>query len=642
MRWVQAPIPSAVYTLRTGDGALSADPTSYKPGVPLEIHLRVSELRMRFIGLLMYATNNSGVVGQNTEVAVGDWKTIPGDEFHVPTAPSCGGRKVTHTNANVKALHTRFLWSAPKGTGTVLFRVLIKQGEQNKGNFYWPAKELRLTEGTAPAPTAQQTVIGAPGQACADVCYKQTPTTPYCNAAAMNAVTSQATLITTLANKAPVRTPYLAQCAYAGAPQITAQGYATFRTTNVAANCPASYVTSSSTTAQPDVCYTSPLPSAQGICICSSNSAVQTPNPYRLNVESVAPDAEPHTVTIDTMQAGDGPVSAAHSARASFGLLASLVAALSVFSGKGSARMVVFALLAVLALSSVAAPAAAHNYIKSVHRAYEAAVSNPCQARIGNQPHVQVRAGQTFEIEWSDGHGDYTVGPFYFAIIHESAYDLLRADNISKMLADYVALAPAGSALTGPMWEKHHIRNEAECDLVNPSPAINKNCQLDKYFKERVLPETDPSFIQRDPVYMTKAHPSQYRNAANVRQTRFLDSFVARDKRVQYRSAKYPWIESVSIFENPFEEHDTYAGQADIARFSIPATKGAGDYIVWFYWSGYTDCVDVRQHNTKHATRNCIALPALPADSVRLCSALSLWFLGQRRSGHHECGEPLW
>jgi hypothetical protein len=457
-----------------------------------------------------------------------------------------------------------------------------------------------LTEGSAPAPTTQQTVIGAPGQACADVCYKQTPTTPYCNSAAMNAITSQATLATTLANKAPVRSPFLAQCAYAGTPQITADGDATFRSTSIPASCPASYVAASSTTAQPDVCYTSPLPSAQGICICSSDSAVQTANPYRTGgLEGAAPSAEPHSTTIEA-----DPVSAAHSPRASFGLLASLVAALSVFSGKGSARMAVFALLAVLALSSVAAPAVAHNYIKSVHRANEASVSNPCQARVGNQPHVQVAANQQFEIEWSNGHGDYTVGPYYFAIIHESAYDLLRADNITRMLADYVALAPVpGGMLTGAQWEKHHIRNLDEC-----TPPWD--CNAAAYFKEPAgMPTNDASFIQRDPVYIAKAHPSQYTDNTKIVQTRFLDTLVAKDKRAQYQSSKYPWIESVSIFENPFVEHTTYNNQADIARFAVPARKGAGDYIVWFNWSGYTDCVDVsdatrtqthRKHTAKH------------------------------------------
>ena len=53
------------------------------------------------------------------------------------------------------------------------------------------------------------------------------------------------------------------------------------------------------------------------------------------------------------------------------------------------------------------------------------------------------------------------------------------------------------------------------------------------------------------------------------------------------------WIESVHLFNLNFFESGTYFAQADIARFSIPARSGPGDYIVWFQWQGYTDCVDV-------------------------------------------------
>jgi len=589
MRWVNAPTPSEKYTLRAGDGALSADAKVYRPDTPVELHLRVSDLRMRYIGLLLYASNNTGAMLNGAYVKenhVGDWQITPGDEFQIPT--TCGAPTVSHTNANLKPLHARFLWQAPKGTGTVVFRILIKQGEQNKGSFYYPAIELRLTEAAPLAPPTQRTVIGEPGVACADVCYQQTPSTPYCNAAAMTALSTTAQLATALKGTVPVRAPLLAQCAYAGTPQITAAGYAAFRSSSVASFCPASYVAGADSTPQPDVCYTSPLQQARGICICSADSAVQTPNPYRfggLEAEPQQPQPEPHTVTVE---AGDEkPSAAAHSARASAGLLVLLAGALSLVSGKGAGRMAALSVLCVLALSSLAAPVEAHNYIKSVHRAWEAAVANPCQARIGNQPHVQVAANQEFEIEWSVGHGDYTRGPFYFAVIHESAYEMLRADNITEMLQDYVAKAPAGAALTGAMWEKHHLHNIDECS------ETWQGCNLANYFKETALPATDPSFIKRDKDYMAKAHPSQYTDASKVVQTRFLDTHIANDKRVSYVSSVYPWIEAVSIFENPFKEHATYFNQADIARFTVPARRGAGDYIVWFNWSGYMDCVDV-------------------------------------------------
>ena len=56
-------------------------------------------------------------------------------------------------------------------------------------------------------------------------------------------------------------------------------------------------------------------------------------------------------------------------------------------------------------------------------------------------------------------------------------------------------------------------------------------------------------------------------------------SFVAVCWFSSYVSAKYPWIEAVHSFTTPFIEHATYNDQATIARFTIPAKKGPGDYM---------------------------------------------------------------
>ena len=46
-------------------------------------------------------------------------------------------------------------------------------------------------------------------------------------------------------------------------------------------------------------------------------------------------------------------------------------------------------------------------------------------------------------------------------------------------------------------------------------------------------------------------------------------------------------------FLNPFQEHIPYGGQSALARFQVPARHGPGDYIAWFYWGGYKDCIDI-------------------------------------------------
>ena len=48
-------------------------------------------------------------------------------------------------DANAKRMHHRFHWRAPTGLGRVTFRLLLKWGETNGGNFYWPMTEGDLT-----------------------------------------------------------------------------------------------------------------------------------------------------------------------------------------------------------------------------------------------------------------------------------------------------------------------------------------------------------------------------------------------------------------------------------------------------------------------------------------------------------------
>lgn len=124
-----------------------------------------------------------------------------------------------------------------------------------------------------------------------------------------------------------------------------------------------------------------------------------------------------------------GGMNAASSVKSN-GILVALFADIAAFastaSSKSTRSLLIVASCMVL-LIALASPVSAHNYIKTQHRAYEAAVSVPCQARVGNQPHVQVVADQFFEIEWSVGHGDYT-RQFYFVTVPASEYDQLRAD----------------------------------------------------------------------------------------------------------------------------------------------------------------------------------------------------------------------
>ena len=478
-----------------------------------------------------------------------------------------------------------------------------------QGSFFYPVQTLTLTEGPAPVVPSipagsnatilplvgngvSSPVIGSVGRACADVCALQSPITPYCHAQAILAIKDAASLQSAVSGQSAFcRLPMLAGCQFAGAPTVQSSGYCSFRSDNIAATCSASIAVlnmSNPATYEPDVCYTAPLAESQAICVCTNNVAYKTANPYTGQTAGGS---------------GGGGTTGLSSAATSLhanGALAALFAALValVFStGSKSSRSLFVAVACVALIVALASPVTAHNYIKSQHRAYQAAVSVPCQARLGNQPHVQVVAGQFFEIEWSVGHGDYTAGPFYFVVVPLSAYDRLKADNITAIIADYIKLAPLSayrnvSSSTPALWQKHHLRLNTSAEdgsgIMDPT--------FGAYFLEPFgMPLSDPTYIVRETSYMDKAHPTWY-SAARAKytiQSHFKPQLAAKDKRVSYASAKYPWIESVDAFDNSLTQHAVYNDQANIARFVVPARHGPGDYIAWFYWSGYKDCVDI-------------------------------------------------
>ena len=82
-----------------------------------------------------------GVRRQPARAQVGSWE-IPLSStptFWVPPDPGCEGKCLMHADAELKGYQERLVFRAPPaGTGPITFRVLVKQGETNKGAFYWP------------------------------------------------------------------------------------------------------------------------------------------------------------------------------------------------------------------------------------------------------------------------------------------------------------------------------------------------------------------------------------------------------------------------------------------------------------------------------------------------------------------------
>jgi hypothetical protein len=253
-------------------------------------------------------------------------------------------------------------------------------------------------------------------------------------------------------------------------------------------------------------------------------------------------------------------------------LLGGLVASLG-----GSKNWVLGALLALLVR-----PTAAHNWLNLPSRAQIAAVSVPCQTRVDPAPHLQVGPGQTFQLEWSTGHGETPTNAAYWVFLKEEAYNNL-VDLTDSTLEDYLNKAPAGNVLVGDQWTRRHLS-----PFKNYSPGCvncNNGSQYPAIF-EAMLTSADARFVTRNPISVKKSLQWWH---DDVRQFWYPAATTNGDKRAQYHSDKYPWIISVHKFGIPAHWPDEY----DLATFSFPNVVEPGNYIAHWKWGGYRDCTDV-------------------------------------------------
>jgi len=180
MHKVAAPVRSDDYFVGTADFGESGS-SEYIPGELMDIHVRSLNPAKKFLGILIYAVQNDGIIGEEgcpspgcdgkEEIKVGEWEATDIDNFQV----SCDGKAMTHTNAKVKKFHHVFRWRAPQsGSGDVIFRVIVKTGSTNGGWFYWPMEtgDLMLFEGVQ-QPSPKEWVQGNIGMTCEEVCQSR-------------------------------------------------------------------------------------------------------------------------------------------------------------------------------------------------------------------------------------------------------------------------------------------------------------------------------------------------------------------------------------------------------------------------------------------------------------------------------------
>lgn len=221
-----------------------------------------------------------------------------------------------------------------------------------------------------------------------------------------------------------------------------------------------------------------------------------------------------------------------------------------------------------------------HNWIHGTSRVGKASQTIPAPPRAGpRQPHRQVGAGQIFGVEWVNGHpGTY----YYFVVLKATDEEKLEL-HTEKLLNDYVNSAPDEAYIySDPKFQKMHISCTHK---YKSNPAGRSDCSSTAYNSgaqyERELTPADDIYFDR-----SAWHPNPQSDMTHFK---YKASSLNNDKRVSYLNPKYPWIEAVHKFRVSYK----WPKEWDVARFSLPARQGSGEYMIHMVWRGYRDVIDI-------------------------------------------------
>ena len=641
MTKVAPPERSDTYTLRTGDGAdWRSDPTSYVPDELLPLYVRVTRRTImgkgfcvrpikfggevettercftgnesaKYIGLLLYAVRTGGA----SETKVGEW-AIPLQEparFWAPPDPGCDRRALMHRYAEPKHFLERVVFRAPPtGTGSITFRALIKQGDTNKGAFYWPsAPSSGLSATLAPGVgrsggdlVLEETALaprtwsyrGEPGETCTAVCEGRGLE---CDADQLVAATSATALATRIDPTFLCAPPYLRTCSNA-APHMSGlgDGLCFYRDDET---CPARAV---GVTAACDALSSSSLEDGLRLCPCKeqsgrrldANATGDAPcEPTAERTAERAPPAGhgaggdpsrcPNQRSKSTRRTEVVPPVARRQSTLLNGLCAlavgiALVAGVA-RAGGGRRRGGVAAALGILA-----SDASAHNWLRGIpsRARNRASTVSPCRTRSQfSYPSIQVNANTTFVMEWATGHG----GSADMVFIH--AKDSQKLQKLSRRTTNqYIREAPpeAYDLFDGPKWARNHL-GRLWSGIYESCPAncvhgpVFTPCRCTAFplsYRGYTENKDHPEFVRREDFFGPHFYQLGYYAGAR-----------SGDRRIAYTNPNMPWI--VSLHRFPILAH--YPRSADTAHFRFPPATPPGQYIAHYMWGGYRDCVDI-------------------------------------------------
>jgi hypothetical protein len=262
-------------------------------------------------------------------------------------------------------------------------------------------------------------------------------------------------------------------------------------------------------------------------------------------------------------------------------------------------------LLSVIALLALLADSASgHNWLMSPSRASTTInVANliaPALPKLFDEPHVVVRAGQKFQVEWATGHHTTsTVNPSNVYLILQSKANDARLNQNQPELLDSVLADATLCPQTPPPAEYtqyHYKFNDTSLNFVQePDKNRNPRPTFTRFYSRRVL-RGDANFIPRPAVFAKiMRNMTRDTSAADrvnlVHQFAYFDANITSARRCvpSVRARVAPWI--IALHRYPIVWHQPT--EPDVAWVEFPAGTPPGDYIVHYRWRSYYDVMDV-------------------------------------------------
>lgn len=556
MWWASLPQPTEFITISAEIEGIPV--TQYVSGSQfLDIRIRVTRMDQQWRGIMIYAMNEQFQ-------KVGTWKLAavsPTAYFVDPNM--CGNNTLFHARAIEKATTEvlRFV-TPPAGTGPITFFALIKSGVANTGAFHLPTP-LRLAE-FGPLPEQNRTirwVRGGFNRTCSSVCngVRINGTRLNCDARYFDLIDSVADLGLNLRPHGHLcNPPSVLHCIDIGPAQATQD------------QCFYSSNEECQSFGKP---FTAPTcaslsPSFQRFCPCNTPEGLTQP------VETPSLFIPPPAPAVPEPALG-----ASNSLKPSQ-FLFMLVGFLALFQSRK--QMFLFALLVVIVFAS---SAEAHNWLNTPSRSFmQAEQILPCPPREQPFPHVQVRAGNDFQVEWVTGHDRFT----YWVLVKAEDEPLLSTLNEAK-LNEYLTTSPAtpglnnaGGVIADPKYNRYH--------RVPSNSTSNLGVAG---FYQRIIPTTDPLFVPRPTKdvsgFLSGAPGGLFGPTTNFFQAEYKNADRNQDRRAEYFNPKFPFIISAARFLHVAEQ----PRQPDFTLLRVPPTAAPGSYVAWWKWVSYYDCVDV-------------------------------------------------